>query len=78
MELRERDLMKSASLSSAIATELEARGASSRVATFAARCAVAVFGVAYDAWADEPEADFTALITATADDLQKAIGGPRG
>jgi AcrR family transcriptional regulator len=72
-ELRERDLMKSASLSSAIAAELEARGAASRVAAFAALCAVAVFGVAYDDWADAPETNFIALITATADDLQKAV-----
>jgi AcrR family transcriptional regulator len=72
-ELRERDLMKSASLSSAIAAELEAWGAASRVAAFAAHCAVAVFAVAYDDWADAPETNFAALVTATAEDLQKAV-----
>ena len=72
-ELRERDLMKAASLSAAIAAELETQGASSRVAAFAAQCAVAVFGVAYNHWADAPETNFTALITATAADLQKAV-----
>ena len=78
-ELRERDLMKSASLSSAIAAELEARGAAGRTAAFAAHCAVAVFGVAYDDWAHTPETSFTALITATADDLHEAVAAtPQG
>jgi AcrR family transcriptional regulator len=76
-ELRERDLMKSASLSSVIAAELEAQGASSRVAVFAAHSAVAVFGVAYDDWAEAPETDFIALITATAGDLRRAVATTR-
>lgn len=77
-ELRERDLMKSASLSSVIAAELESRGAPSRVAAFAAHCAVAVFGVAYDDWANAPETNFTTLMTATAGDLQSAVAAPSG
>ena len=78
MELRERDLTKSASLSSVIAAQLEARGASGRTAAFAAHSAVAVFAVAYDDWANAPATDFTALITATAEDLRQAVAAPRG
>ncbi|RFA13265.1 hypothetical protein B7R21_08610 [Subtercola boreus] len=78
LELRERDLMKSSSLSAAIAAELEAQGASGRLAAFAAHAAVAVFGVAYDDWTETPEADFADLITAAASELQASIGARPG
>ena len=48
-----------------------------RVAAFAAHCAVAAFGVAYDDWAEAPESDFATLITATANDLKKALTSTR-
>ena len=72
-ELRERDLIKTASLSAAIAAELKAQGASNRAAAFAAQAAVAAFVVAYEDWANAPQTNFTALIRAAADDLQQAV-----
>jgi AcrR family transcriptional regulator len=49
-ELRERDLIKLASLSSAIAGALHARGATEPGASLAAEAAIAIFKVAFERW----------------------------
>lgn len=71
-ELQERNLIKMASLASAIATALRARQVPGRTAIFAAEAAVAVFTAAYDDWADDTTADFAALMQRSLSDLRHA------
>jgi AcrR family transcriptional regulator len=52
-ELRERELIKLASLSSALARTLRARGLPDSAATLAGEIAIAVFRTAYERWLDE-------------------------
>ena len=53
-ELRERELIKLASLSAALAAGLRERGVGEPDASLAAEAGVAVFRVAFDRWASEP------------------------
>lgn len=72
-DLRERDLIKAASLEAAIADGLRQRHTPSRTATFAAKAAVAVFTAAYDDWTDDATADFATLMRQAITDLRHAI-----
>jgi len=54
-ELRERELIKMASLATAIAGALRQRGAAPAVASLAAETGVAVFRVAFERWVAEPD-----------------------
>ena len=73
-DLQERELIKMASLAAAIAEALRRRRVPSRIATFAAQAAVAIFTAAYDDWADDTTADFSALMQRSLSDLRQAIG----
>jgi AcrR family transcriptional regulator len=73
LELRERDLVKMASLAAAIAGTLRGRQVSARTAAFAARGAVTVFTAAYDDWADDNTADFRALMQRALADLRQSV-----
>lgn len=73
-ELRERDLMKTVSLTSAIAGALGERQVPARAAAFIAQAAVAVFTTAYADWIDDLTADFAALMRQSLADLREAIG----
>ncbi len=53
-ELRERELIKMASLSAALATGLRGRGVADSDASLAAEAGIAVFRVAFERWVDEP------------------------
>jgi AcrR family transcriptional regulator len=54
-ELRERELIKLASLTTAFTTALRGRGVSPDVAALAAETGVAVFRVAFERWITEPD-----------------------
>lgn len=73
IELQERDLIKTASLTAAIAAGLRDRHAAEKVASFAAKTAVAVFSAAYDDWTDEPAADFSALMAEALAGLRRTV-----
>jgi AcrR family transcriptional regulator len=73
LDLQERDLVKRASLASAIAAALRTRQVPHRIAAFAAQAAVAVFAAAYDDWAEDPTTDFAALMQRSLADLRQAV-----
>lgn len=76
-ELQERELVKMAKLSGALAGALHQRGITEPTASLAAQSAVAVFRVAYEQWSDGP--DGTDLGACIADGLRQlalvAAGG---
>lgn len=72
-ELQERNLIKMASLTAAIAKALGERRTPARTAAFAAQAAVAAFDAAYDDWAADATADFSALMRQALSDLRHAI-----
>jgi AcrR family transcriptional regulator len=73
-ELRERDLIKSASLSAALAEALRARGLRDPAAALTAEVGIAVFRVASERWIDDTnDRDFPELIRESLDELQ-ALG----
>jgi AcrR family transcriptional regulator len=73
-ELRERDLIKTARLTGAMAEALVGRGVPARTASFAAQAAVAVFTVATADWIATPTADFPQLMNAALTELRQAVG----
>ncbi len=74
-ELRERELIKLASLSAAIAETLHRRGLSDPAASLTAEVAIAVFRVAYDRWIEASDAeDFRQIIRGSLDELKAQMG----
>jgi AcrR family transcriptional regulator len=75
-ELRERELNKLASLSSAIAEVLRERGVKEPAASLAAEAGIAVFRIAFERWIDESnQADFPRLIRESLDELTAVTAG---
>lgn len=72
-ELQERDLIKMASLASAIAGALRQRHVPARIATLSAHAAVAVFTTAYGDWVDDGTADFSALMQRSLGEMRQAV-----
>ncbi|MDT4978589.1 MAG: hypothetical protein QOG07_468 [Pseudonocardiales bacterium] len=69
-ELRERELIKMASLATAFADALQQRGVGPAVASLAAETGVAVFRVAFERWVTEPgDAELADVMRATLADL---------
>jgi AcrR family transcriptional regulator len=79
-ELRERELIKLASLSAALADTLRARGVEEPDASLTAEAGIAVFKVAFQRWVEQPdERDLPDLIRDSLDHLQTVTGvGGRG
>ena len=74
-ELRERDLIKMASLATAIAEALSRRGVLPRTATLTAQAAITVFIAAYADWITGGEtADLEGLMQQSLADLRRAVG----
>jgi AcrR family transcriptional regulator len=73
-DLRERELIKSAAMVSAIAAALLRRQAPPRIATLTAQAAVTVFNTAFDDWIDEPTADLADLMQRSLADLRRSVG----
>ena len=78
-ELRERELIKLASVSSALADTLRARGLPDATATLTGEIAMAVFRTAYERWLDEANRQaFPKLIRESLGQLKDVVGANRG
>jgi AcrR family transcriptional regulator len=74
--LRERELIKLASLASALADALRRRGVTDPAASLTAEAGIAVFKIAFVRWVSETgEADLPQLIRASLDDLRAVTAG---
>jgi hypothetical protein len=70
-ELQERELIKLASLSAAVADALRRRGVTDHAASLAAEVAIAVFRVAFERWVADPvHLDLPELMGASLDELR--------
>lgn len=75
--LRERELTKLSTLSTAVAHALCERGVDAATARLAADAGVAILSVAYEAWAQEPErTDFTDHVTRAHGRMAMIVGTP--
>jgi AcrR family transcriptional regulator len=76
VELQERELIKLASLASAIAGTLRQRGVADLAASLAAEAGIAVFRIAFERWVSETgQADLPRLIRESFDELKAVIAG---
>jgi AcrR family transcriptional regulator len=75
-ELQERELIKFASLSAALADTLRGRGVTDPAASLTAEVAMAVFKTAFERWIDQPgDRDFPQLIRDSLDQLTALTTG---
>ena len=75
-ELQERELIKLASLSAALADTLRRRGVTEPAASLTAEAGMAVFKVAFERWIDETNRkDFARLIQESLDELKTVTAG---
>jgi AcrR family transcriptional regulator len=75
-ELRERELIKLASLASAIADALRRRGVADPAASLSAEAGIAVFRIAFERWVDETnQRDLPELIRDSLDELKTVTAG---
>jgi AcrR family transcriptional regulator len=75
-ELQERELLKGASIASAMAEALRKRGATDSVARLAAQIGITVFSLAFIRWVDEPEEqELSRLIQEAFDQLRSIVAG---
>jgi AcrR family transcriptional regulator len=75
-ELRERELMKLASLAAAVAAALRGRGVAAPAATLAAEAGTTVFRVAFERWVDPSNSEQLAqLIRESLDELRSVAAG---
>jgi AcrR family transcriptional regulator len=75
-ELRERELIKLASLGSALADALRRRGVADPAADLAAEVGIAVFRIAFERWVgDANQADLSRLIRESLDELKAVTAG---
>lgn len=75
-ELRERELIKLASLADALADSLRARGIADAAAGLVSEIGIAVFRTAFERWTDEAnEKDFPRLIDESLDELRALAAG---
>jgi AcrR family transcriptional regulator len=75
-ELQERELIKLASLASALAGALRARGVEEPAASLSAEAAIAVFRVAFERWVEEsPQQDLPVLMRESLDALRAVTAG---
>ena len=77
IELRERDLIKMAAMTAAIAAALTERGLTERAAAFTAQVAVTVFNAAYAEWIEQDATDrLLPLMQRLLDEVRQAISHP--
>jgi hypothetical protein len=75
-ELQERELIKLASLASAIADTLRRRGVTEPAASLSAEAGIAVFRIAFERWvAETNQQDFSRLIQESLDELKTVTAG---
>jgi AcrR family transcriptional regulator len=74
-ELRERELIKMATLASAIAEALHRRDVSNPAASLTAEAGIAVFRVTFDRWVDKAsDQDWRALVRESLEELKVLVG----
>ena len=73
-ELRERELIKLASLATAIADSLRRRGVEEPAASLTAEAGIAVFRVAFERWVNGTETNLPNLIRASLEELKTLVG----
>jgi AcrR family transcriptional regulator len=77
-ELQERELIKLASLASALADALRRRGVTDPAASLAAEAGIAIFKIAFESWIDDTgERTFSEIIRESVDELKLVIAGRR-
>ena len=78
-ELQERELIKLASLTSAIADTLRRRGVAEPAASLTAEAGIAVFRVAFERWVDvaNQQRDLSELMRDSLDELKAVTAGAR-
>ena len=75
-ELQERELIKLASLATALADTLRQRGVGDRAASLTAEAGIAVFRIAFERWISNPdERDFPQLVRESLDELKAVTAG---
>jgi AcrR family transcriptional regulator len=75
-ELQEREMLKRAALTSAMADALRSRGVSDLAASIAAEVGAITFKIAFGHWVSEPdEQDLSRLIRASLDQLKGIVAG---
>ncbi len=75
-ELQERELIKLASLSAALADTLRQRGVKDPAASLTAEAGIAVFKIAFERWVNEAhEQDLSVLIRESLDELKAVTAG---
>jgi AcrR family transcriptional regulator len=75
-ELRQRELIKLATLASSIADQLRRRGVSDPAANLTADVGIAIFKSAFERWISEPaQHDFAKLIRESLDELRTVTAG---
>jgi AcrR family transcriptional regulator len=75
-DLQEREMIKLAALTAAVADALRQRGLPDTAATLTAQAGIAVFTTAFERWSNQDEpADFPALLRGALSDLRTAISG---
>jgi AcrR family transcriptional regulator len=75
-ELQERELIKLASLASALAAALRQRGVTEPAASLAAEAGIAVFRIAFDRWTSESsQPDLALVIRESLDELKAVTAG---
>ncbi|HEY2427823.1 MAG TPA: TetR family transcriptional regulator [Acidimicrobiales bacterium] len=74
-ELRERELIKLATLASALADAVRRRGTGDPAATLAAEAGISVFKVAFERWTTGPRRDLVRLIRESFDELKAVTAG---
>jgi AcrR family transcriptional regulator len=75
-ELQERELIKLASLATALASALRRRGVTDPAASLAAEAGIAVFRIAFERWInDTSQADLPQLIRESLDELKAVTAG---
>jgi AcrR family transcriptional regulator len=76
VELQERELIKLASLASALADALRQRGVTEPAASLAAEAAIAVFRIAFERWLNETDQqDLSRVIRESLDELRAVTAG---
>jgi AcrR family transcriptional regulator len=74
-ELQERELIKLATIASAMADAMRSRGVEGLAASLTAEAGVAVFKIAFERWIDEAnQRDFTAIMRESFDELKAVLG----
>ena len=77
-ELRERELIKLAALSAALATALRRRGVGDPAADLSAEAGIAIFRISFDRWvAAGAKGDYRKLIRESVDELRAVTAGVR-